>query len=164
MTTSLVRTRYGAAHDVAPVIALHERCSSETLHRRFHAALPRLGKQLARQLLAPELGWSVLAERGDHVVGMACAGPVSNHDLEVGILVEDAHQGRGIGSRLLADLAGDATGRGYRSLLCLTQPDNEAVLASVRRVGLRHTVSVADGLATVRMHLPVADAGLPMPA
>ena len=54
--------------------------------------------------------------------------------------------------------------RGYRSLLCLTQPDNDAVLATIRRVGLPHTVTHADGLMRIVMQLTSAEAALPLPA
>ena len=164
MTTSLVRTRYGTAEDLALVTALHERCTPEALRRRFHAPLPRVPGRLARQLLEPELGWSLLAEHGGHVVGMACAGPLSTSDLEVGILVEDCSQGRGIGARLLRDVATEAARRGYRSLLCLTQPDNEAALAAVRRVGLPHTATDEEGLMGIVMSLRTAEEALPLPA
>lgn len=164
MTTSLVRTRQGTDDDLALVTALHDRCSADALLRRFHAPVARVPDRIARGLIAPHRGWSVLAVHGEEVVGMACAGPESEHTVEVGILVEDASQGRGVGSRLLRDVATEAAARGYRSLLCLTQPDNDVVLATIRRVGLPHTVTHADGLMRIVMQLTSADAALPLPA
>jgi GNAT superfamily N-acetyltransferase len=163
MTTSLVRTRYGAEADLAPVIALHHRCSAQALHRRFHAPVPRVRERLARQLLLPVGGFSVLAELGEDVVGMAVAGPRSCHDLEVGLLVEDGHQGRSIGTRLLRETAADAARRGYRGLHCLTQPDNEAVLRVVRRAGLVALPTWDDGMLHIEIPLTVA-AEVPQPA
>lgn len=84
---------------------------------------------------------------------MATVGPVSTYDVEVGILVEDAHQRRGVGARLLRDVATEAGVRGYRSLLCLTQPDNHPVLATIRRVGLPFAVTTSDGVMSVTMRL-----------
>lgn len=163
MTTSLVRTRYGAEADLASVIAMHHRCSPEALHRRFHAPMPRVRERLAHQLVLPDGGWSVLAELGEEVVGMAVAGPLSCHDLEVGLLVEDGHQGRSIGTRLLRETAADAARRGYRGLHCLTQPDNEAVLGVVRKAGLVALPIWNDGLLHVEIPLTVA-AEVPQPA
>ena len=164
MTTSLVSIRYGEPQDVAAVTALHARCSDEAIYRRFHAPLPRLHGRLARQLLNPDGGFSLLAEQAGRVVGMACAGQLSSVDLEVGLLVEDASRGRGIGSRLLREVAADAAARGCRTLHCLTQPDNDAVLATIRRTGLAHTPVWGDHLLRIEMPLGPVGQALPQPA
>jgi GNAT superfamily N-acetyltransferase len=164
VTTSPVTLRYGAVTDQVLVAGLHDRCSDETRRRRFHAPLPRTPDSLVRRTLEPENGWSVLAELDGEVIGMACVGPVSTCDLEVGILVEDAHQGRGIGTLLLTDIAIEAGTRGYRTLLCLTQPDNHAVIGTVARSGLRWTVTEHDALMGLVMDLPAASLELPRPA
>lgn len=148
-----VTLRAGGAADHARVADLHDRCSDETRYRRFHAPLPRIPARLIRQTLEPEGGWSVVAELDGDLVGLACVGPVSTHDLEVGILVEDARQGGGIGTRLLQEIAVEAAARGYRTLLCLTQPDNEAVLGTVARAGLRARTTWYDGLMSVMIEL-----------
>jgi L-amino acid N-acyltransferase YncA len=164
MTTSLVCTRLATPGDVDAVVALHARCSEETLHRRFHVPVSHVGERLARQLVSPRHGWSVLAEQCGQVVGLACAGPLSPTLLEVGLLVEDRHQSTGIGSRMLRDLSRDAHARGYRSLLCLAEPDNESVLPTVRRAGLEGTPAVVDGLLEVVVPLPARRRGLRLPA
>ncbi len=160
VTTSPVTLRYGEPADHARITDLHDRCSERTLYRRFHAPLPRTPAGLIRQTLEPENGWSMVAQLDDDLVGLACVGPVSTRDLEVGILVEDAHQGRGIGTLLLQEVAVDAATRGYRTLLCVTQPDNDAVRGSVARSGLTWRTSVYDGLMSLVMELP---SGLALP-
>lgn len=160
VTTSPVILRSGTAADHARVAELHHRCSDESRFRRFHAPLPRTPSALVRQTLEPDGGWSVVAERGDDIVGMASVGPLSTRDLEVGMLVEDAHQGQGIGTRLLTDVAVEAGTRGYRTLLCLTQPDNDAVLATVARAGLPARTTWHDGLMSVVIDLATGDLDL----
>ncbi|RYU09468.1 GNAT family N-acetyltransferase [Nocardioides iriomotensis] len=168
VTTSLVRTRYGTLDDVRATVALHERCSADALTRRFHAPVTRVPERLATQLLAPARGWSVVAEQNGVVVALASVGPVSPHEVEIGVVVEDAQQGRGIGTRLLREVAADAGRRGYRSLLCLTQPDNDTVLRTIERAGLAFDEHVTDGVLTVVMplsaHARREHPGLPRPA
>jgi L-amino acid N-acyltransferase YncA len=145
--------RHGRPTDQAAVAALHDRCSAESRYRRFHAPLPQAPRRLARATLEPEDGWSVLAERSGNVVGLASAGPLSSADLEVGVLVEDGCQGLGIGTALLLAVADEARARGYESLLCLTQPDNAAVLGCVVRSGLAARTRRYDGLMSVVIDL-----------
>ena len=164
MTTALVRTRTASRDDVEPVVAMHARCSPRTLHRRFHVPMTDVPESLVRRLTEPPRGWSVVAEQCGEIVGLGCAGPLSPTELEVGLLVEDANQGTGVGSRLLRDLAHEARLRGYRTLLCLAEADNESVLPTVRRAGLDGVAAVRDGLLEIVVPLPARRHGLLRPA
>jgi GNAT superfamily N-acetyltransferase len=163
-TTTLVRTRYAGVHDLEQVTAMHRRCSPETLHRRFHVPLPAVPERLVRRLLAPGTGWSLLAEQYGEVVGLASAGPLSDSELEVGLIVEDAHQGTGVGSRLLRDVAAEARTRGYAGIVCVTQPDNESMLRTVRRAGLEGSTRRTDGVVEIAIPLGSPAMGLEQPA
>jgi GNAT superfamily N-acetyltransferase len=153
MTTALVRMRSATTDDVAAVRVLHERCSAQTLERRFHAPVGRISDRLARQLTVPEGGWSVLAEQGEEVVGHGCAGPLSPDQVEIGLIVDDAFQGTGIGTRLVRELARTAAERGYHSLLCEVEPDNDSVLPTVRRAGLEPVTCHVDGVLEIEVPL-----------
>lgn len=148
--------RPGGLRDVELVEAMHRRCSDLSLYRRFHAPLPRVSARMVRAMLAPNHGWSLLGQgelgRGD-VVGFASVAPVSGSEVEVGLLVEDRHQGQGLGTRLLYGVAMGAASRGYQALTCLTQPDNDAVLSTVQRAGLIGRVVWHDGL--LQISIPV---------
>lgn len=149
------RLRHGSGADLAQVVALYARCSEESRRRRFHAPLPVVPRRLVLRTLEPDDGWSTLAVLGRRVVGVASAGRLGAGQAEVGVLVDDAHQGRGLGTRLLVEVAAEAIARGYTSLLCLTQPDNVAVRRSIERSGLPTTTrSDEDDLISVTMHLP----------
>ncbi|MGZ4533945.1 MAG: N-acetyltransferase family protein [Nocardioidaceae bacterium] len=168
-TLADVSTRHGTLDDADPVVAMHARCSEESIYRRYHAPLPRLGPRLAHQLLAPPGGWSLVAEYDGRVVALACAGPLSATELELGLLVEDAEQHRGIGARLLREGADDAAGRGFRTLHCLAQPENDRVVTTANRAGLVARLSWTDGLLDVQMPLrrltaPRPEAALRRPA
>ncbi len=156
--------RPGGLHDTESVAAMHARCSDLSLFRRFHAPLPCVSTRMIHQLLAPTDGWSVLGQVDGDVVGLACAAPTSAPVveladlevgvlevgvLEVGVLVEDRHQRHGVGARLLHAVAVEAAARGHHSLQLLAQPDNDAVLATVRRTGLVARVVSHEGLLQV---------------
>lgn len=164
MTTSLVRTRHACDDDVVGLQELYDRCSPDTLERRFHLPVTRVAPSLVSQLTLPHRGWSMLAEQGEEIVGHGCAGEVSSDRVEVGLLVDDAFQGTGVGTRLMRDLAVAAAQRGYRSLVCCVAPDNPSVLPTVRRAGLPHVSSYVDGVVEIEVPLLEHPARLQEPA
>lgn len=164
MTTSLVRTRYATDDDVAAVQQLYDRCSPHTLERRFHVPVTKVSPALVRELVSPRQGWSMLAQQGEEIVGHGCAGETSPERVEVGLLVDDAFQGTGVGTRLMRDLAATAAERRYRSLVCCVAPDNLSVLPTVRRAGLPHVSSYVDGVVEIEVPLLEHPARLQEPA
>lgn len=142
--------RRGRAADAEAVVALHERCSAETIYRRYHAPMPRVNARFARSLLCPADGVSTVVTADGAVValGMLATGPSGP---EVGLMVEDRWQRRGLGSRLLLALAEEAADRGMETLTCLVQPDNDAVLHTIHRARLTVRVSRVDGSVVYRI-------------
>lgn len=164
-TLSDVTTRYAEISDAAAVEAMHARCSDLTLYRRFHTPLPRVSSRLVRQMINPTGGWSIVAERGDQVIGFACVAPVSVLEAEVGLLVEDQHQGNGLGTRMLHEISLDAANRSFQSLQILAQPENDRVLSTVKKAGLIGRVAWADDLLSISVPIRrLAPAGLRQPA
>jgi ribosomal protein S18 acetylase RimI-like enzyme len=164
MTTSLVRTRHASPDDVGAVLELYDRCSPQTLELRFHVPLSRVPERVVRALVHSDDGWSVVAEQGDEVIGHGCAGWLSESRVEIGLLVDDAFQGTGVGTRLLRDLAASATERGCTSMVCSVAPDNASVLPTVRRAGLDGLSTYVDGVVEIEIPLEARSAGLRLPA
>jgi GNAT superfamily N-acetyltransferase len=166
MTTSLMRTRHATEHDVTALRCMLERCSPQTLEHRFHGPLAPVPDRLLRELVNPPLGWSLLAEQGAELVGHGCAAPLSTTSVEIGLLVDDAFQGTGVGARLVRDLALGAVERGFASMRCSVAPDNLAVLPTVRKAGLEARSAYVDGIVELDITLPAAhrDGSLPLPA
>jgi L-amino acid N-acyltransferase YncA len=147
--------RAGSADDVDAFTAMHLRCSAETICRRYHAPVGQLSSRTARALLEPPAGRSAVMTVGEQVVaaGMFCADPLDAEPghAELGLMVEDAWQRRGLAVRLLRGLATEAADLGVETLICLVQPENDAVLGVIRRAGLRVRGTYADGLAQYRI-------------
>jgi predicted N-acetyltransferase YhbS len=152
--------RAGTLADVPAVVAMHARCSAETVYRRYHAPMPRVSPRIVRRLLGPPGGLSLVATVGTEVValGMLAADRSGQADptrsIEAGLMVEDRWQRQGLGARLLHELAVAAAHGGHDEMVCLVQPQNDAVLRAVRRAGLRARVSQEDGV--TRYRIPVA--------
>lgn len=142
--------RLGSVADVEALVAMHGRCSAETVFRRYHSPMVRLSPRLARALLTPADGFSIVVGTGDDVVAAAVVGAAGS-EAEAGIMVEDRWQRRGLGARLLRALAEEAAARGTDTLTCHVQPDNDAVLRTIHRAELRARVSRADGLTVYRV-------------
>ena len=91
------------AADVDELIAMHDRCSPESRFRRWHGHLRVFPKSYLAALLAGDgEQLTVVAYAGDRMVGFASAARTADTTRELGVLVEDAWQRRGIG-RLLID-------------------------------------------------------------
>jgi GNAT superfamily N-acetyltransferase len=140
--------------DARALAAMHARCSAHTVSRRYHAQIPYLSPRLARRLLEPADGLSLVLTVGDDVgaVGMLAPDPGG---FEVALMVEDRWQRQGYGTRLLHALAVEAANRGVHTLTCRVRPDNAAVLPTIRRAGLRALVDFDEGL--TRYRIPVAE-------
>ncbi|CAL9373588.1 hypothetical protein SUDANB95_00909 [Actinosynnema sp. ALI-1.44] len=142
--------RPGLVGDADAVAALHTRCSMGTLFSRYHSGVRTLPRRWLHRLLTPPRGTTVLAQCADAVVGMGQLIPMSTPDsAEVSLLVEDAWQGRGVGTGLLLALARTARAAGYRELVgwCLTA--ETGLLRTAARAGLPTSSRREDGLLRV---------------
>jgi GNAT superfamily N-acetyltransferase len=84
--------------------AMHRRCSPASRYHRWHAPLPELpASYLAGVLAGADEHTALVATCAGQIVALASA--VRQRDAwELGILVEDRYQRRGLGSALLAAL------------------------------------------------------------
>ncbi|HET6291805.1 MAG TPA: GNAT family N-acetyltransferase [Kribbella sp.] len=139
--------RKAGVDDAEAVVAMHERCSYESRTRRYHVPMPKLTARTARHLSAPAGGVSIVAAVGDAVVGMATAAPweeLGGKAMEVAVLVEDGWQRQGLGSQLLRQVIREARLLGADCVVCMVQPENDAMLRTVEGLRMRTRV-VQDG-------------------
>jgi RimJ/RimL family protein N-acetyltransferase len=112
------------------VRALVGDCSPETLRRRFFLpAAPEPGELFARYrrflLTEPPFGAAVLATVGSRPVGLLNLVAVGDRLVEVGLLVADPWQRRGIATNLLATELARARWAGW-TVRATVQGDNQA--------------------------------------
>ena len=113
-----------------------------------------------RRLLEPAGGMTLLAVTADDQV-VAMANLLGEGDLgEIGLLVEDDWQRRGIGTVLLRRLVGFAERTRFAALVAHTAAENVAMLRTLRRLGAgttdRDGAMISVTLA-VPGHRPVGD-------
>lgn len=100
---------------------------------------PHPAAETARYQEVVRLGWSFGAYEGGRLVGIALAEPRPwNRSVWVWELgVAATHRRRGIGRRLVEELARRAREAGYRVLVCETQTTNAPAIDFYRAVGFR---------------------------
>jgi RimJ/RimL family protein N-acetyltransferase len=109
--------------------------------------MPKLTVRTARHLAAPVGGVSIVASVGDAVIGMATAAPweeLGSTTMEVAVLVEDGWQRQGLGLRMLRRLVDEARALGADRVVCMVQPENQAMLRTLERLRMRSR-AVRDG-------------------
>ncbi|WP_189223117.1 GNAT family N-acetyltransferase [Saccharothrix coeruleofusca] len=150
--------RPGGAGDEAAVAELRGRCSMRTLFDRCHSGVRTVPRRWLHRLLEPPRGTTVLAQCADRVVALGQLIRTATPDTaEVSLLVEDAWQGRGVGTALLAELARTARAAGYRELVGWCPPAETALVRTAHRAGLDVAVRREDGLRRVS----ITPAGVP---
>jgi RimJ/RimL family protein N-acetyltransferase len=89
---------------------------------------------------------------------------VANLDLDApgagrcAVLVDNAWQGRGLGTALVRRLADTAAEQGLVELTGRARPDDLGVTRLLRRAGLRPAAELTDGVLHLRAELPAARA------
>lgn len=149
--------------DTEALGALHNRCSMRTLFARYHSGMRTLPRRWLHRLLAPPRGSTVLAQAGADVVAMGQLIRTATPEVaEISLLVEDSWQRRGVGTALLAHLAGVARAEGYRELVGWCLPTETGLPRTATRAGLPTATRTEDGLLRVSVR-PTPDT-VPDPA
>ncbi|MDU0292586.1 GNAT family N-acetyltransferase [Saccharothrix longispora] len=139
--------RPGRTGDEDAVAALHARCSMGTLFNRYHAGVRTVPRRWLHRLLSPPRGTTVVAHCADRVIALGQLIPMSTPDsAEVSLLVEDAWQGRGVGTALLGALARTARAAGYAELVGWCLPAETGLVRTAARAGLVASTRREDGL------------------
>jgi GNAT superfamily N-acetyltransferase len=136
--------RPGTPRDADAVSELHQRCSMKTLFRRYHTGVRTVPRRWLHKLLTPPRGSSVLAVCGRDVIGLGQLIPQPDGTAEVSLLVEDAWQGKGIGTALLARVVVLATAASHAELTAVCLPGDDTMLRTAARAGLRAERSTTD--------------------
>ncbi|WP_091070492.1 bifunctional GNAT family N-acetyltransferase/acetate--CoA ligase family protein [Micromonospora humi] len=155
---STVQLRQIRPDDAAAIVAMHARFSERTRYLRYFSPYPRIPERDLKRFVTVDHrdreAFVVLA--GERIVAVGRyerLGPASP-EAEVAFVVEDAYQGRGIGSVLLEHLA-DAAGRhGIVHFVAEVLPANGTMLRVFADFGYQVQRQYADGV--VHLSFPIA--------
>lgn len=131
--------------DIDAVAALHQRCSIDTLYHRYQVPLRMpMTTRMTRRLVMPENGVAVVVQSGLDLVGHGVVEQVDDR-WTFQLLIEDAWQGRGLGSMLIKHGAGRAKALGAERLTFVTAGSNDKLLRTVGSAGFVARVERHDG-------------------
>ncbi len=139
--------------DAGLLYAMHQRLSVESIYARYLSYRhPGLAEFASISAMAPTEGFGVVASLsggGAQLVGLAYyrRDPTQpDTPAELGMLVEDQHQGMGIGRLLYQAIAQQALSRQIHHLRVLFHPSNFRVLRMIQASGYCYRAGVESGL------------------
>ena len=151
-----LRLRAPATEDVGALTAFFGAMSDRSLYLRFHG-LQRIDDALIRHFLEPDWETSgvLVGELDGRIVAvgeyMRLRDPSA---AEAAFAVADEHQGRGIGTRLLEQLALRAAEVGIERFVAEVMPENRAMIGVFEGTGLDVTRELEAGEFEIRF--PIA--------
>ncbi len=150
--------------DADAVAAMHERCSEQSLYRRYLTGVGEWRELALRRLSGGHRGATLVAmsEEGA-IVGLGHVFPDASegdaHTAEIAVIVEDAYQGRGIGTRLLRHMLELAERLGFTDVVGTVLAENTGMQRVLEATGLDWTRELNESVLTMRARLPSAPSG-----
>jgi N-acetylglutamate synthase-like GNAT family acetyltransferase len=157
------RVRNAVPADRQAVAAMLGRCDSQTLFHRFlHPIRSTPAWYVDQVVSAGPRRLTLVAEAAGVVIGIGELHQDADDVAEIGMLVEDRWQRRGVGTRLLACLVEEAVRRHVCALSALVSSDNDPVLRMLAGIGPLTAVpgpGVRDVHVSLRGVGPLAETG-----
>jgi GNAT superfamily N-acetyltransferase len=144
--------------DAYSLLRMFDRLSPESVYHRFFSPMPRPRRAALLHLagLDSKHHEAMVAEVDGEIVGVArYDGRPGKDDAEVAVIVEDAWQGRGLGTRLLHHLARVAARRGLIGFRAVVLGENRRALPFLRRLSPEADVRFRDGEYQVYAPFPI---------
>ena len=155
---SAVHLRPITPADAPAIVEFHSRMSDRTRYLRYFSPYPRIPERDLQRFVNVDHRdrEAFVVVSGSRIMAVGRyerLGPGSP-DAEVAFVVEDAHQGRGIGSVLLEHLAAAAREHGITRFVAEVLPQNSGMLRVFSDFGYQVQREYADGV--VHLSFPIA--------
>lgn len=148
------RVRQAAGGDREALLEMFARCSTWTRYRRFHGHVAMFPSGYLDEALGggpDHLALVAAADQGT-VVALASCRTVAAGVAELGFLVEDAWQRRGIGAAMLREIAGCAGRGGLTTLTAQVLAEQGWIVRALRAYGTCESAA-AHGVVDVTVRL-----------
>lgn len=155
----LARLRPIRPQDAQLLVDFYARVSDESKYLRFFAPYPRLSDRDVERFTTLDYVDRVafILTVGDRMIAVGRYERLENDQAEVAFLVEDAHQGRGIGQLLLEHLAEAARERGITGFVAEVLPENARMAQVFADAGYKVRRQFEDGLLLVEFPILPSD-------
>lgn len=145
--------------DADLLVSFYARVSEQSKYYRFFAPYPELSdRDVARFTqvdYVDRLALIVLV--GDEMIGVGRYERTGPHTAEVAFLIEDAHQGRGLGQLLLEHLAQAAREHHITRFIAEVLPDNRKMITVFTEAGYKVAREFEDGVIMVEFDIAPTD-------
>ncbi|MGI8645937.1 MAG: GNAT family N-acetyltransferase [Nocardioides sp.] len=144
------------------MVEFYSRVSDQSKYYRFFAAMPELSeKDLHRFTNVDHVDRVALVMLlGGEMIAVGRYERTAPGEAEVAFLVEDKHQGRGIGQLLLEHLAQAGRERGLERFVAEVLPDNQAMIRTFREAGYRVASDYDQGVMTLEFSIDPTDTAI----
>lgn len=150
--------RLARPEDAQGVAAMHDRCSERTRYQRYFSLADWQEIQL-RRLTGGHRGASLVAmSRAGDIVALGNVFPEADGDAgtgEIALIVDDDHQGTGVGTALLHRLLQMAQRIGFTQVVAHVLAENTGMQHLLGATGLIWASRVESGVAHMTAELPV---------
>ncbi|MEO5853163.1 MAG: GNAT family N-acetyltransferase [Nocardioides sp.] len=150
------------AEDEQLMVEFYARVSDQSKFYRFFAAMPQLSeKDLHRFTHVDHVERVALVMLlGGRMIAVGRFEVAEQGEAEVAFLVEDEHQGRGIGQLLLEHLAQAGRERGLERFVAEVLPDNKAMIRTFREAGYRVASDYDQGVINLEFSIDPTDTAI----
>lgn len=150
--------RLARPEDADAVAAMHDRCSERSRYQRYFSLSDWRGVRLQRLAGGHRGATLVVMSEDGQIIGLGNVFPdpaEGDGSAEVALIVEDAYQGRGVGTKLLQVLIYFAIRLGFTEVVASVLAENKGMLRVFETSGLDWKTQVEDSVAEMRAQLPV---------
>ncbi|HEU4948940.1 MAG TPA: GNAT family N-acetyltransferase [Kribbella sp.] len=141
------------------LVSFYARVSEQSKYYRFFAPYPELSERDVARFTQVDYKdrLALIVTVGDAMIGVGRYERISPRVAEVAFLIEDAHQGRGLGQLLLEHLAQAAREQGIARFVAEVLPDNRKMITVFTEAGYKVAREFEDGVIAVEFDIAPTD-------
>jgi acyl-CoA synthetase (NDP forming)/GNAT superfamily N-acetyltransferase len=148
--------------DAELLVEFYGRVSDESKYYRFFSPMPQLSDRDVKRFTQVDYVTRVafILTVGGLMIAVGRYDTISPGRAEVAFLVEDRHQGRGIGQLLLEHLAQAGRERGIEQFTAEVLPDNQAMIHTFRDAGYKVASQYDEGVMELEFRIDPTDTAI----